>query len=556
MTTTDLASILDTITGRATFGDQIRRHARNQPDRLALAYYGKSGERLDQVTYAELNARANQTARSLRERGVRHGDVVSIMSANSLDYATLYVAAAKLGAVTTGINRNFHDAEILYQIQHAEPSVILTESLLTGRIDAIRDQLPSIRLYLASASDGDAGSALDSAWTPLAELYADSVDASEIESDVRERDPLFTTYTSGTEAFPKAVLIPHRNYAVATVPGWALGAPGPTDEMSGGIVAHHDRWLHLTPLHTIAGIGNLSITLSAGATVIMPSVTEPDLSLALIEAERVTVTVQTPTFFLAAVRSPRFAEADLSSVERVLTYGATMPQAMIDGWNAKSARLKWGTYWGQSELTQLGTTGWFRTLDDIPGRDVSWIGKPVGTLELILVKEDGELAGVDEVGEAWCRSPGVMLGYYKDPERTAQTFEGGWLHTGDVMRRDANGHLFFLDRRKDIIKSGGYNVSSQEVEKLLYAHPEVSQVAVVGLPHEYWSEAVTAFVVQRPEASVSAEDLIAFCKERAVNYKVPKSVVFLSALPVDGQGKVLKRELRRLNVNHYDGQAS
>lgn len=556
MTTTDLASILETITGRATFGDQIRRHARNQPDRLAIAYYSKSGEQLDLVTYSELNARANRMARSLRERGVAHGDVVAIMSGNSLDYATLYVAAAKLGAVTTGINRNFRDAEVLYQIQHAEPTVILVESRLTGRIDAIRDQLPSIRQYLASPSDGDPAPLPGSGWTPVAELFDASVDASEIEADVRERDPLFMTYTSGTEAFPKAVLIPHRNYAIATVPGWALGAPGRTDELTGGIVEARDRWLHLTPLHTIAGLGNLSITLSAGASVIMPSVTDPALSLALIEAERVTVTVQTPTFFLAAVRCPEFAGADLSSMQRVLTYGATMPRVMIDGWNSKSSRLRWGTYWGQSELTQLGTTGWFRTLDDIPSRDVSWIGKPVPTLELILVTDDGREAGTDEPGEAWCRSPGVMLGYFKDPERTAQTFEGGWLHTGDVMRRDANGDLFFLDRRKDIIKSGGYNVSSQEVEKLLYTHPDVAQVAVVGLPHEYWSEAVTAFIVQRAGASGRAEDLIAFCRERAVNYKVPKSVIFLENLPVDGQGKVLKRELRRLNAGHYEGEIS
>jgi acyl-CoA synthetase (AMP-forming)/AMP-acid ligase II len=144
-----------------------------------------------------------------------------------------------------------------------------------------------------------------------------------------------------------------------------------------------------------------------------------------------------------------------------------------------------------------------------------------------------------------------MLGYYKDPERTQETFAQGWLHTGDIMRRDADGNYFFLDRRKDVIKTGGYNVSSQEVEKVLYSHADVTQVAVVGLPHEYWSEAVTAFVVLKNGSSLSQNDLIRLCKESVVNYKVPKAVRFVAALPVDGQGKILKRELRREHAKFY-----
>jgi acyl-CoA synthetase (AMP-forming)/AMP-acid ligase II len=288
----------------------------------------------------------------------------------------------------------------------------------------------------------------------------------------------------------------------------------------------------------------------------MPSAVEAGLCIGVIDRERVTAMVQTPTFFLSAVRNARFADADLSSVERLLTYGATMPQVMIEGWNSKSPRLMWATYWGQSELTQLGTTGWFRTLDDIPGRDTSWIGRPVGGLEVVLVGEDGEQVGVDTAGEAWCRSPSVMLGYYRDPEKTTEAFAQGWLHTGDIMRRDADGNLYFLDRRKDIIKTGGYNVSSQEVEKVIYGHPGIAQVAVVGLPHEYWSEAVTAFVVAGPGHELSEDELIPFCHDRMVKYKVPKAIRFIDALPVDGQGKILKRELRRLHADLYAGESA
>lgn len=545
------SSIYDTVTGRATLGDQIRRHARNQPNHLAVAFYDSAGSCVERLSYAELNDRVNRVARSLHERGIGNGDVVAIMSPNSLDYVTFYLAAAKLGAVTTGINFNFHDAEVTYQIQHAEPVVLVAEGSLSSRLDAMRDAFPFIKLFLASAAPGAASDPVAPGWTAAADLYDESVSCAEPESSVVERDPLFMIYTSGTEAFPKAVLIPHRNYAIATAPAWGIGAQCEHDTLTGGIVRTHDRWLHLTPLHTIAGLGNLTIALTVGASVIVPNSVTAALAISIIVRERATAMVQTPTFFLAAVLSPDFAAADLSSVERLLTYGATMPQTMIDGWNAKSESLMWATYWGQSELTQLGATGWFRSLDDIPGRDSSWIGRPVGALELMLVDDDGNEVAVGEAGEAWCRSPAVMLGYYKDPERTQETFAQGWLHTGDIMRRDADGNYFFLDRRKDVIKTGGYNVSSQEVEKVLYSHADVTQVAVVGLPHEYWSEAVTAFVVLKNGSSLSQNDLIRLCKESVVNYKVPKAVRFVAALPVDGQGKILKRELRREHAKFY-----
>jgi acyl-CoA synthetase (AMP-forming)/AMP-acid ligase II len=548
------SAVYDTVTGRATVGDQLRRHARNQPDHLALAHYDKAGTCVDRLTYAQLNDRVNRTAQSLRARAVEHGDVVGVMSPNSADYVTTYLAAAKLGAVTTGINFNFQETEIRYQIGHANPSVLVVDHRFLDRIDGIRDDFPGIRLFVSSASPDGPAQHSSRDWLPMAELYADSVSADEPESEVRERDPLFMIYTSGTEALPKAVVIPHRNYAIGTAPAWAMGAQNESDTLTGGIVRTHDRWLHLTPLHTIAGLGNFTIVLTIGASIVVPSVAESGLCIDVIDRERVTAMVQTPTFFLAAVQHPAFAGADLSSVERLLTYGATMPEAMIDGWNSKSPRLMWATYWGQSELTQLGTTGWFRTLDDIPGRDTSWIGRPVGAMEVILVAEDGTVVGEDAEGEAWCRSPSVMLGYHRDPDRTAETFAQGWLHTGDIMRRDSAGNLYFLDRRKDVIKTGGYNVSSQEVEKVLYTHPAVAQVGVVGLPHAYWSEAVTAFVVRRPGASAEEHELIAYCKEHVVNYKVPKAVRFIDALPVDGQGKILKRELRRLHATLYDSE--
>ena len=546
-------AIFDEPSRRATIGDQLRRHAVNQPNRLAIAYFSEHGDEIERLTYAELNERVNRIANSLAGLGVERGDVIGVMSRNSHHYVAVYLAAAKLGAITTGINHNFRPAEMDYQLRHAAPRVLVAEPAHAERLAELGDDaLASLEIRIWAPSDGVRGdeSRIPGEWLWLEDLYGNGSSPEEPLSDVVETDVLFLIYTSGTEAFPKAVMIPHRNYPISTVPAWAMGVPADDDELAGGIVRTYDRWLFLTPLHTIAGLGNFTIVLSLGASIIMPRLVDVGTAISLTERERVTAMVQTPTFFLGATQHPNFDASDLSSVERLLTYGGTMPRSMFEAWAAKSPRVKWSTYWGQSELTQLGTMGWFRSISEVPGGDMSWIGRPVPQLEIRLVGADGT---VGDEGEAWCRSPSVMVGYYKDPERTEATLVDGWLRTGDIMRRDENGQLFFLDRSKDMIKSGGYNVSSQEVERTVYQCPGVAQVAVVGLPDEYWSEAVTAFVVPLVGADVRPAAVIAHCKDRLVNYKVPKAVHVVDALPVDVQGKILKRELRRIHGTPANG---
>ena len=189
------------------------------------------------------------------------------------------------------------------------------------------------------------------------------------------------------------------------------------------------------------------------------------------------------------------------------------------------------------------SVGWFRSLDEIPGGDPTWIGKPVPQLEIAVFDDDDQPA---EIGELACRSPSAMVGYYRDPEKTAETFRDGWLRTGDLVRIDSDGNLFFFDRKKDMIKSGGMNVSSQEVERVLYGYPGIMQVAVVGVPDDYWSEAVTAFAVAAAGAEVDPAAVIAHCKQHLAGYKVPKAVHLMERLPIDTQGKILKRELRAM----------
>lgn len=514
--------------GRATIGDQLRRHAQHTPDKPAIIFYYADGRR-EVHSYARLNARANRLAGFLQGAGVGRGDVVAVLSRNSPDYIAAWFACLKIGAALSSLNFTFTEREISYQVGHCEPKAIIVEDVFAERVAGMTGQMPSVGTYIVSDTTGKPAPA---GWPRMSALLADDLPAPEPESDVCELDVAMIQYTSGTEAFPKGVMITHRNYLISTTPAWmaALG------------LKPADIWLFVMPFFTIAGLGSMTSLLTLGATIILVQTIDAPQALRIIAEERVTVMAQTPTFYLAMSQVPGFAEADVSCMERCLTYGGTVPKAMIDAWQQIAPDLVWGTYWGQSELSQLGSVGWFRTLDDIPDQDPTWIGKPVPQLEVRVVDMDGNDA---EVGELICRSPSAMLGYYKDDERTAAVFRGGWLYTHDIVRVDAAGNLFFYDRAKDVIKTGGMNVSSQEVERVLFTHPAVMMAAVVGLADEKWGEAVTAFVVPKPGVAADPGAIIEHCRGQLAAYKLPKALHLVEALPRDTQGKILKRELRR-----------
>lgn len=516
-----LAEIHRSPIGRATIGDQLRRHARTQPDKIAVITYSADGARIP-TTYGELNRAVNTVANALHTRGVRRGDRVAMMARNSVQYVVAYYAALKLGAAFTGINVMFRDHEVAYQVTHAEPVVLVVAEEFVPVVDGIRDQLASVDTFvtLGPVADG---------WVPWADLGSDE---SEPEVDLDELDVAMMVYTSGTESFPKGVVIPHRNYLISTAPAWSWGID----------TTPRDTWLFVMPFHTIAGLGSMTTLTLMGATLVLPGSPDPAYCLRLVRDEQITVIAQTPTFYLALCAQPEFGPEAVSTVRRCMTYGGLVARSAVEAWaSAGSADLMWGTYWGQSELSQLGSVGWFRELADIPGGDTTFIGKPVSHLETRVVDPDGQDA---EVGELWCRSPSVMLGYYKDPERTAEVMRGGWVHTGDMVRVDEQGNLFFYDRIKDVVKSGGMNISSQEVERVVGEVDGVERVAVVGMPDDYWSEAVTAFVI----GPADPDAVIAHCKARLAGYKVPKAVHRVESLPTDAQGKILKRELRRTPV--------
>jgi acyl-CoA synthetase (AMP-forming)/AMP-acid ligase II len=520
----DLPALAASALGRATLGDQLRRHARTLRDKPAFVAYDGDGTR--RVTsYRRLDEQANRFASALLGHGVGRGDRVAVMSRNGVDSVVAYFGALKVGASFSGINPLFRDGEIAAQLRHLEPAVVVAGAEFARTIDRIRDQVAVPNWFvLGEATDG---------WESVPDLIA-AGDPAEPDCAVTEEDLALVVYTSGTEAAPKGVMITHRNYLISTAPAWGWGLRTGTD----------DVWLYVMPFHTIAGIGSLTSLLMMGATLVLPASTEAGAALRMIRDEGITVIAQTPTFYIGLADHESFGADAVATVQRCMTYGGQVSPHAITAWSEAAPGITWGTYWGQSELSQLGSVGWFRALEDIPDGDPTWIGKPVSHLEVRVVGADGEEA---ESGELLCRSPSVMRGYFKDPERTAEVLRDGWVHTGDIVRQDDDGNLFFLDRLKDMIKTGGLNVSSQEVERALQAHPDVVRAAVVGLPDDYWSEVVTAFVVVRPGAGVTGEALREHCRASMAGYKVPKAVHLVEELPVDPQGKLLKRELRRVH---------
>ncbi|MFF5988329.1 class I adenylate-forming enzyme family protein [Prauserella flavalba] len=518
--------------GRATIGDAFRRNAERRPGKPAIVVLDKQGNRCE-WTYGALNDRVNQVARWLTEAGARRGDVLAIVAPNCEVYIVLYLAALKLGLATTGVNPAQSVDDVCWQIDHAGARIIAVH----GDHPEVRDALaghPAVRFTWDTADPRADWRLLDVAGLPA---------GPEPETDVSEDDLALLSYTSGTTSRPKGVRIKHRSYLLSTMPALLLA----------GYIGPHDRYMFIKPFYTLAGLGSLTSLLMTGATIVLPGSRKPDHVLRAIAAERVTKFAQTPTFFAAMAQHEDFASADLSTVEQLHSYGGVLSRDTLARFIAKAPHVRWASYWGQSELAQLGAIGWFARLEDIPGGDLRWIGRPTSHLDVRVVDEHGTDA---EVGELICRSPSLMAGYHRDEERTQRVLTGGWLRTGDVVRIDAEGNLYFLDRLGDVIKTGGMNVSSAEVESVLLESEHVLEAAVVGMPDEYWAEAVTAAVVGKPGTRMDVAALTAHCRERLAGFKRPKRIVVLAELPKDAQGKIRKREVRDLLARQDDESTS
>ena len=486
--------------------DWLGRRAAYTPERIGLIV--EPGGR--PYTYRELDARAAATARWLAADGVGRGDRVAILAQNSVVHVDLLWACAKLGAIFAPLNWRLTPAELLPQVQDSEPRLLIYGPEYAAAATAAGTPCQALAAFAAAAAAQPADP------FPFAAAGAE--------------DPWLLLYTGGTTGRAKGAVLTHGSVAANafnTVLGWQLS---PDDVVPVYTPFFHTGGLNvfLTPL-TMLGATLLLVT-GAGF--------DPALALQLLPRHRVSVLFVVPTMFQLLAEHPDFAAADLSSVRFFISGGAPCPRPVMERFWARGKVFKQG--YG---LTEAGPNNFVMPAGG-EGEHPDSVGLPLLNVQARLVDAEGRDVAAGEVGELLLAGPHVFAGYWRNPEATGAVLQNGWLHTGDLARRDEAGLYYIVDRKKDMYISGGENVYPVEVETVLYQHPAVLECAVVGVPDAKWGEVGKAVVALRAGQAVSAGELIEFCRQRLARYKVPKSVVFVNSLPKSAAGKILRRELR------------
>jgi len=535
---------------RMCVGDLLRRSVQKFAKKEALVYSYK-GTITTRLTFEEMNQKVNRFANALTELGIKKGDRVAIISHNCPQYAIYLYALAKTGAWVTPLNFALRGKEISELINHAEPVAFIVEDELADNVTKLQQDMPSVKHYIMINLAGK--KQLPERWLDFDQLCSEKYSDDEPYFEVVGDDVLTLMYTSGTEAMPKGVMNTHANWH-STI-------------MSGVIDLHllaGDTIINSIPLYHVAGVNLLIGSLSVGTRVIMHHEPSPAEILQLVQNEKVTFLVYPPTVFTNILKLPipnieEFMRKSFSSVRIAVLFGAPIAGASMRRLVEILPNVYWMNYYGQSELTPLGAIlqhpdvlRKFKESEERFG-GAEPIGPPHTMVEMKVVDENNNEVPPGTVGEMVARSPSVMLGYYKEPKKTSEIFKGGWLHTGDLAIMDEEHYFYFVDRKKDVVKSGGENVSTVEVESLIFNHPKVADATIVGLPHPRWIEAVTAFVVPKPGESITEEEIIQFSKENLAGYKVPKKVVVLDEIPKNPSGKVLKKDIRNQFKDLYQG---
>jgi acyl-CoA synthetase (AMP-forming)/AMP-acid ligase II len=494
----------------------LEHHAHRTPTK-PLAVCGD-----DVVTYQEMADWSAAVAAGLRARRVGAGDVVGLLSYNNLEFLATIFAANHLGAIAMPINWRLAAPELRFILEHSGARALVCDEALVELANGAAKELPGELVRVCISMDQVAG------WERFAELRAES--APEARAHVAADDIHRLMYTSGTTGHPKGVMITHANLA------WKNYAHITEFGFTGA-----DLGLACGPLYHVGALDLTTTSLiAAGATTIVHRVFDAADVVDEIERSRVTTVWLAPAMVNAIMALPDIEQRDLSSVRLIINGGEKMPIPLIERLQRTFPSAWFADAYGLTE-TVSGDT--FLDRDSIVTK-LGSVGRPCLYLELDIWDEHGASVPAGERGEVVLRGPKVFKGYWRDPDATGAAFAGGWFHTGDIGLRDDDGYLYIVDRLKDMIVSGGENIASSEVERVLYEHEAVVEAAVVGCRDERWGEVPVAYVVVRSPATTTPEELIAHCREQLARFKVPKQVVLVDSLPRNPSGKVLKRELR------------
>ncbi len=498
--------------------DWLARHAERTPDKLALvdAHTGR------EFSYAAFNDRANRLASFFhRALGLQPGDRVSILAQNRAEYYEVLFGCGKIGAILNTLNWRLAVPELEYIVSDCRPRVLIYEPEFSGQALKLRE-IDGVDHAICMAPESSQG-----IWAYEAALAAG--DPASVDSPpLAYTDTWAILYTSGTTGRPKGAQVTYGNFFYNAVGiGQAIS------------LAAQDINLNVLPAFHAGGLGLYAGPIfHAGGTLVVMRAFDPAELLRLIEHWKVTVILLVPSIYLALSQFPEFDRYDLSSVRSWGSGGSTLPPSLVEDFAKKGLIIQQGF-----GMTETGPTVFMIDREHAVSKAGS-VGKPVLHTDVRIVDRDGNALGPNQVGELCIRGGNVTTGYWNQPEATAEALVDGWLHSGDAARYDEDGFYYIVDRWKDMFISGGENVYPAEVENVIYQHPAVAEVAVIGVPHPQWQEVGRAVVVLKSGAQASADEVIDFCQGKLARYKIPKSVVFTDLLPRTAAGKVLKRELK------------
>ncbi|MEL7447045.1 MAG: fatty acid--CoA ligase [Pseudomonadota bacterium] len=508
-----------------SFCDIVRDHAHNTPGTAAFTY----GDEV--ITFADLDEGGNRVANGLASLGVAQGDRVSFLGKNHPLYFEALLGAAKLGAVMTPVNWRLAAPEVAYILGNCEAEVVFVAEGFAQMLERVRGETPRVRHVIGIDAPDHDGTDYRS--------WRDSFPATPQTFNPGLEDDALQLYTSGTTGRPKGAVMTHGSLLSSRDSAGSEGEMRAWQQPVEG-----DVTLLAMPCFHISGTGTGIGTMVAGTNSIVLPEYDPAQALDLIENYNISKIFLVPAAIQILLNHPRVREVDFSRLQYV-TYGASpiplelMKQAM-DVLGCGFVQM-----YGMTETS--GTIVALDPEDHVPegSPKMRSVGKPLNGVEIKIIDEAGDDVPANAVGEIATRSSKNMSRYWNNPEATAETIDAdGWLRTGDAGYLDDDGYLYIHDRVKDMIISGGENIYPAEVENAVYAHPSVADVAVIGVPHEKWGEAVKACVVVKEGQELTEADVIAHSREHIAGYKCPKSVDFIEALPRNPSGKILRRELR------------
>lgn len=501
-------------------GNLLTKSAIRFPEKVALVMEDC------RVTYRQLNEATNRLAHGLMKRGLVKGAKAAIFMGNCPEWPKMYFALSKIGAVVVPINYRLIGSELTYIIEHSDAEVVFMDRKTSPIVSQIRHELSGAISFISL--DDDSWS-----WCQSLSSLEEGQNAEEPEALIEGEDPHTISYTSGTTGNPKGAVLTNLNVII----GHTLMT---TKEFG---VVPNDVFLVTTPLCQRIGWGKLVNSVGMGCKIaILPSF-DLGKALELVQREKVSIMSIIPTIGKMMSDDANLESYDFSSLRMLFVTGEMFPMELKKRLSEKFPGARLASYFAQTEaglITVLSPEDLFRK----PGS----VGLPFVGVEVRIVDEGMKDLPVEQSGEILVRSfrPGtfgVMKEYYKDPQANQEAFSNEWLHTGDMGKKDADGFFYVLDRKKDMIISGGFNIYSKEVEWVLESHPDVLEAAVVGVPDQKYGEAVKAFVVLRSGQNSTESEIIDFCKSKMAAYKKPKMVKFINTLPRNTVGKVLKYKL-------------